>query len=321
MKYYTLDSLKSLNSDRVQIDALRHLSIRTISDLASYKLFRNAEILVDFEQRNKLHELDLSNYLDSEFASNSKLDIANLSIESILNIGPEIRDHLFQHFNISTLSDAKLFEPYVEATKIINGSRNDFYERPSAPPELIPEPIGSISSNTRYSSFIVDKNIGAITIEINDDCLIPLAITNQDAQLYFNHSSRLTKPKVILNNPINHSEFLLHDSNINLKKIIEKFPNLSNLLAGNTPSLSDAFTQVKCPKIKLGYIVGHSQKWTNMGTHLGEVKHSVCLAPAESRNISVVNWRRNQTTGLNQNTHLNENLNSKFSQKGRRPDC
>lgn len=58
----------------------------------------------------------------------------------------------------------------------------------------------------------------------------------------------------------------------------------------------------------LGYVAGHTQKWVNMGTHLGEIIHSIPLAPGESRNISLLDWKRRQQTQKEEDTTLRESL-------------
>jgi len=80
------------------------------------------------------------------------------------------------------------------------------------------------------------------------------------------------------------------------------------------PSLSDVFTDQHCPVIQLGFLCDHRQRWINLGTHLGEVVHSVSLAPGESRNIALVNWRRRQLTSIEQRTTTSEQLIASFVQ-------
>src|SRR5947209_11384700 len=79
-------------------------------------------------------------------------------------------------------------------------------------------------------------------------------------------------------------------------------------------SLSDIFENQKCPVVRLGYICDHRQRWINLGTNLGEVVHSLSLAPGESRNIAHVNWRRRQLTSLEEHTTTAERLTATFIQ-------
>lgn len=89
---------------------------------------------------------------------------------------------------------------------------------------------------------------------------------------------------------------------------------LVGLPLSKSGTLAEIFMEQKCPVIHLGYMCDHRQKWINLGTHLGEVVHSVSLAPGESRNIALVNWRRRQLTALEERTTTNEQLTATFVQ-------
>jgi hypothetical protein len=83
---------------------------------------------------------------------------------------------------------------------------------------------------------------------------------------------------------------------------------------GKKHALTDIFENLKCPVFHLGYMCDHRQRWINIGTHLGEVVHSVSLAPGESRNIAMVNWRRRQLLSRNESTRTSEQLSAEFVQ-------
>ncbi|MEO8000813.1 MAG: hypothetical protein ABI644_02975, partial [Arenimonas sp.] len=82
----------------------------------------------------------------------------------------------------------------------------------------------------------------------------------------------------------------------------------------NSGVLTDIFETMNCPVVHLGYMCDHRQRWINLGTHLGEVVHSVSLAPGESRNIAMVNWRRRQLASRNERTNTREQLSAEFVQ-------
>jgi Clostripain family len=73
--------------------------------------------------------------------------------------------------------------------------------------------------------------------------------------------------------------------------------------------LYEIFTTNKI-RFYTGYIAGFTQKWMNMGTHLGEVIHSLALAPGESRNISIIEWYRRQSSNRDEKTIVDEQLSS-----------
>ena len=66
----------------------------------------------------------------------------------------------------------------------------------------------------------------------------------------------------------------------------------------------------KYPKLTFGLIAGFKQEWINMGTHLGEVIHSLALAPGESVNITKIDWYRRESSQRDENTTVDEKLTS-----------
>lgn len=67
-------------------------------------------------------------------------------------------------------------------------------------------------------------------------------------------------------------------------------------------------------KFYLGYLAAIHQKWINAGTHLGEILHSLALAPGESRNIAVLDWYRRQRSSRREDTTAAEELRAEFLQ-------
>ncbi len=78
--------------------------------------------------------------------------------------------------------------------------------------------------------------------------------------------------------------------------------------------LGEIFTRVRCPQVGLGFLVDHRQRWINLGTHLGEVTHSLSLAPGEQRQIAYVNWRRSQRTRASDSAEARESVAAQFVQ-------
>lgn len=74
------------------------------------------------------------------------------------------------------------------------------------------------------------------------------------------------------------------------------------------PALGDIFTGQACPVTYLGFVARHTQRWINLGTHLGEVVHSVSLAPGESRNVAIVDWRRRSRATRIEDTSAGEQV-------------
>ena len=64
----------------------------------------------------------------------------------------------------------------------------------------------------------------------------------------------------------------------------------------------------------LGYLGGIKQHWVNAGTHLGEIVHSVALAPGESRNLAFVSWQARQASRRDEDSTASEQLSNRLQQ-------
>lgn len=84
---------------------------------------------------------------------------------------------------------------------------------------------------------------------------------------------------------------------------------ISNPADGANAELYNIF-HTKYPKLAFGLIAGFKQEWVNMGTHLGEVIHSLALAPGESVNIVKIDWYRRESSRRSENTIVDEKLSS-----------
>ncbi len=81
----------------------------------------------------------------------------------------------------------------------------------------------------------------------------------------------------------------------------------------NTHALVHLFTREPL-QYYLGYVAGIRQKWVNDGTHLGEIIHSIALAPGESRNLAFIDWYQRQTSSRTEDTDATEIFQNQFLQ-------
>jgi hypothetical protein len=75
--------------------------------------------------------------------------------------------------------------------------------------------------------------------------------------------------------------------------------------------LADVFTTSGTPAtttIDFGYVALQVQTWTHLGTGLGEVRQSLALAPGESRNLAIIDWRRRHLFSRDESTSAHEVL-------------
>ena len=257
-------SIKSLTTltSLAQIDALNSIGLYSLRDLAEFKPCRYAEILIGSLENGNIRDLNLSEYLDNakveELTEEELAGLGKLPIIDIKGIGEGYTEIFNTLFSIYTIEELAGFAAFKEAKAIIIHKINDtFYEKPSAPEELIPKLIGSTHTQVRFSNYIKEK-----------EYII------ENARLDFLAAE---------DEPTPEDEFI------------------------------DAFIRSKF-KFHLGYLALFKQKWVNAGTHLGEIIHSLALAPGESRNIAFVEWYSKQLSSRSEDTEASENLNSEFYQ-------
>ena len=140
---------------------------------------------------------------------------------------------------------------------------------------------------------------------------------------YLEATSYLTPDDEVFNEPASAPEDLMpkilggtHSSvKFNSFVLYEDLLIFGNLQIPKTVDFADGaisqiFSQQKDTRLSIGYIAGFKQKWINKGTHLGEIIHTLALAPGESRNMSTIEWYRRQSSSRDESTIVDEQLSS-----------
>lgn len=106
---------------------------------------------------------------------------------------------------------------------------------------------------------------------------------------------------------VRHATFVVEDAVADLQLRIDA-NCLSRVVGKDNTAILGTIVNEPCPIVRLGYLAGHVQTWTSRGTALGEAVHSLSLAPGESRNIAMIDWRRRQSAGRGETTDVSESL-------------
>jgi hypothetical protein len=214
-------------------------------DLLDYKPLLSAQVLGAFA-RGYVSNPQLKLYLKDEFKETEPKNVMGLGVNSLNGVTDDDAKVL-NEIGVKTIGNLEQLGNVSNAA-LMPHLDNGFFERPSAPPQLLPGLSGSVVSTTRYTSFIRDTEFRALTLKINKDCVVPLPITGQptfnkdaDAPLtsWWERWIERMGPKNPKSQPPIETE---------QPKII---------------SLSDIFTDQKCPVIHLGYMCDHHQRWIN----------------------------------------------------------
>lgn len=218
---------------------------------------------------------------------------------------------------VATISDLAALAREAEAGLARDLSAdNGFFERPSAPADLIPQFNPTDATVVAFSSFVQERKVGQIIIELDGRANLSLPVTGRFAPPAARNSIE-DLLAVIEQLPVTRRASVLRSvatapSVTAMRQILDK--NLIVAAPRPRTSLAAAFTDVRLPEILLGYALIHRQSWSNTGTSLGQVVQSVCLAPGESRNIARVSFRRSQSASRGEDTVVTERVESDFLQ-------
>lgn len=285
----SLNALSGLTS--AQQESLRRLGINRLTDLLHFQPIHDAQLIVALSLGRIVHDFEISPLVDAEHRGKSAADLLKLPVEALSGVGEVTGRELRAHFAVQTVDDLAKFEPFVRAEQLAAERARAFSEPPSAPPELMPEMIGSIANTINYSSFVNEKTLRLDGVELLydedrvhfiDPRLAALFPVRGLGPIFFGPRRAKTA-----RGPLDRFDFGLGRPS---------FPRVP------TPE----------PELHLGYSARFRQNWVNMGTSLGEVQHSLALAPGESRNVATIDWKRRHLTRREEDTTVKELLNNEL---------
>lgn len=116
-------------------------------------------------------------------------------------------------------------------------------------------------------------------------------------------------PKILggIHSSVRFSSYVLYED-LTIPLNLLPAPNFGNNFSD--VEIAKIFVQEYPLKLSIGYIAGFKQNWINKGTHLGEIIHTLALAPGESRNIATIEWYRRQSSSRSEETIVDEKLSS-----------
>ncbi len=277
-------------------------------------------------------------YLKSEYL-NLGLEEIRISPITILNGVSKKAAESLNSLNVFTVYDLAYSTIFSNANKIANSSEsiNGFMKNEIIPSDVIDggERIENIE-NIKFEDIQTLKGIGpenviSIKNELNIETIHDMA----------NWPQYLAARKII---GLDSEETIIKDAEIpdelvptfNEYAVDKSFYNIYtiNSVEEKTDNpledalrIEDIMDPTKTPineKIKTGQILRYEQSWTPVGMGLGNLLHSLALAPGESTRVAIVDWRRSQrvqttesisqleslTNTMVQNRSINEITNS-----------
>ncbi len=242
----------------------------------------DAQLIASLAQGRIVHEVEIAPLLDTAHHGDAPATLVDLPVEVLTSVDSDTSRELGQHFSVQTIAQLSSFEPFVAAQKLVAARATAFSEPASAPEELMPTIVGAVQNTINFSAFVREQTIRLAGVEL---------LLDEDRQHFLD-------PRLAALFPIR-----------GLAPIFSR-RRASVAPPGSHRDLSERLRQVPVPEpeLHLGYAVRFRQNWVNMGTFLGEVQHSLALAPGESRNIATIDWKRTQVTRREEDTSVKELL-------------
>jgi hypothetical protein len=302
----------SLGAEREK--SLARLGLRNLREVFEFEPLKLARSLLAVS-RGLLPITHLDHLVKEEFMKREPHEAVSWPITALHGINDH-ESRVLAEIGIKTVGDLAQLGDEVEEDILTAASENGFQERPSAPAQLLPGLVGSIATSVRFTTFISDTDLRHLKLKTDPDCDTLLPITGNltgygEPKTLLELIEKLKKTKDSQEIAALQDKLKKATSGNALAAILK---NYASAHQEEKVSLSSIFESQKCPVIHLGYLCDHRQQWINLGTHLGEVVHSLSLAPGENRNIALVNWRRRQLTKLEERTTTNEQLTATFVQ-------
>lgn len=256
----------------------------------------------------------------------------------------------FRTIGVSTVADLAALATEVEGRLGTDDTpaADGFRERPSAPAGLMPQIVGAVASSVRFSSFVEEIHLDGVTLAttaIATGLSVAVSkpgtgfVSDYRSKLVASAGSKVTFDKDALGKPAK-DDFGREERAVGGRGRLDALRDgleggglprdvRGEALAGTVRpfgvpesqrpapvaySLSSIFEIADYETVRLGFLLEHRQQFINLGTSLGEVVHSLCLIPGESRQIATVNWRRRQLASLEQESKATEILNARFVQ-------
>ena len=261
-----------------QRSALIRLDLHRVSDLLLYRPIHNAQLLVDLAEGRVMHDFDLIQIIDANHFGKSAAELIQLGTDALSGVGTSAAAEWTLHFGVRTIEQLATVRIFQAAQQLVAAMANTFSEPASAPPELMPTIMGAIQNSHCFSSFVNTKTIRIPGAEL---------LFDQDRVHYIDERLAVL--------------FAVRGIGAIFSKTGKKPPKSSwDQYFGAVPT--------PVPELHLGYAVRHRQDWVNLGTFLGEIQHSLALAPGESRNIATIDWKRTQLTRREEDTDATELL-------------
>ncbi len=272
----SLQHVPSMNSERLQ--ALNSLGIHTVKQLLEYYPLESAQTLQHWSRGEILHDIQLEEYLDGDTSALTRDTVLALPLDRLRGLGERTARIWESAFRADTIGDLLDLPLIREARNLLHHAR--FQERPSAPDYLVPKPRQRSRIRYRYRSWTRTDRV-----LFQPGAFLPV-LTGQK------RGKRAAPPMTVG----------VDVSGINFAELGSCGPNtIQRYLARTLTQPEDALFYV-------GFLITSAQDWSAQDLTLGDVSHSIGLAPGQIKNIATLQWNRFRRAQRREATDVQETL-------------
>lgn len=264
------------NLGPAQEGSLRRIGIGRVSDLLHFRAVHDAQLISALAQGRVVHDVEIAPLLDTSVPTSPPETLLAAPVEVLVAIDDNTARELRENFDVRTVGDLAAFPPFAAAQELVTARAQAFHEPPSAPAELLPTIVGAVQNTINFSSFVRERTAVLDGVEL---------LLDEDRRHFVD-------PRLAALFAVRGVGPVFRSTSGGARR--------RSLAAGPVPA--------PVPELHLGYAVRYRQRWVSMGTFLGEVQHSLALAPGESRNIATIDWKRTQVTRREEDTKVQELL-------------
>ena len=269
-----------MGASQAATDELKRHNIETVLDLAASALFREATMLVAAAD-DPNSEWALAGGAPRTVVDNAIVElpieiIADREIQDLRSFSETVAGRVSTALGVATIRDLAAWPPYLAARQIfqqlIGRPDPDAVWDPGTPPELVPTMGRHPTERAYYQTILLDRFV------------------NPPAE----------------NAPYRKKQWLSewkpwqHTAAVPLEA------------AGQIDIASPLLKSPGFDRVAVGAIVQLSQSWYTSGLSLGQLLHSLALAPGESTRIAMIDWQRRERGARAEDTRETDQLTSEL---------
>jgi hypothetical protein len=235
---------------------LQRFGISTVMDLAASGLFDAARRIVSVADSQSSSITVPGDLVDATYRGKGANVLAAAPITALNGIGAAKDARLAVALRVTSIRDLADWRPYRNANVILQqayGVSENIVGDPERPDDLIPIPRRYATERVQYDVIVLDRVI------------MESAGTTNDVAT----PATMVPPST----PVSPSK-------------------LQDIVTAGGIDISDVVASALTAKLAVGAVLTYRQSWFPQGLALGQLLHSMALAPGESTRIAMVDWSR-----------------------------